>query len=204
MISAPYKPKGTFKPTFRALRSSSDPDTLRGIAEEASELYIGFMKKHKDLNALTRMHYQQCCQRAALYLTLKKYYPDKAMELIDISVKENCVKIGKAANRSLKLPGVRKNFFSLMMFVAMKVFGKRGGFESIEVSKTKDEARFDVLKCPYCKFLAELGCPELTANFCKSDEYTYGDLDGIVFERTQSLGTGGVKCDFGMRRKQHS
>lgn len=196
-----YRPNGNFKPTFRALRSRNAPETVRSIAEEATELYSDLIKRHRDLNALTRMHYLQCCERAALYLTIKKYYPGSAMKLIDLSVKEYCGRIGRVVNRSLRLPAFRKNFFRIMMFVATNVFGKKGGFDSREVSQTNDEARFDVLKCPYCKFLTELGCPELTANFCKSDEYTYGSLDGIAFERTQSLGTGGSKCDFCMRRK---
>lgn len=201
MIAEKYRPNGNFKPTFMALRSKNSAAAVRRIAEEASALYTDLMKRHKDLNTLTRMHYQQCCERAAIYLTVKKYYPDSAMELIDLSVKRNCEKIGRSVNRSLKLPAFRKNFFSVMMFVAMNVFGTRGGFKSREVSKTKDEARFDVLECPYCRFLTELGCFELTSNFCKSDEYTYGSLDGIAFERTQSLGMGGSKCDFCMRRK---
>ena len=201
MIAKIYRPNGSFKPTFIALRSRRSAAEVRRIAEEASALYTELMTRHKELNTLTRMHYQQCCERAAIYLTVKRYYPDSTIELIDLSVKEYCEKIGRSVNRSLKLPAFRRNFFSVMMFVAMNVFGTKGGFRSREVSKTKDEARFDVLECPYCRFLGELGCFELTANFCKSDEYTYGSLDGIAFERTQSLGTGGSRFDFCMRRK---
>ena len=201
MTARPYRPNGGFAPTFKALRLRNDAAAVRSIAGEASILYSGFMKRHKDLNAITGMHYRLCCERAALYLTIKKYYPKSAMRLIDLSVKSSCEKVGRSINRSLRLPFFRDNFFSVMMFAAMKVFGAGGGFKSREVSKTRDEARFDVLECPYCKFLTELGCFELTANFCKSDEYTYGDLDGIAFERTQSLGTGGTKCDFCMKRK---
>ncbi|MBR1863670.1 MAG: L-2-amino-thiazoline-4-carboxylic acid hydrolase [Ruminococcus sp.] len=201
MIAKPYRPNGVFRPTFRALRSQNSAETVRKTAEDASKRYTDFMQRHKDLNLLTRMHYGQCCERAALYLTLKEHYPDTAMELIDLSVREYCGKIGIAVNRCLKLPAFRKRFFRIMIFMAMNVFGKNGGFNSRKVSVTDNEGRFDVLKCPYCRFLSELGCPELTANFCKSDEYSYGSLDGIAFERTQSLGMGGTKCDFCMRRK---
>ena len=201
MTARPYRAGGSFKTTFRALRSRLDAPAVRGIAEEASALYTGFLERHRELNTLTRMHYLQCCERAALYLTLKKYYPGSAIKLIDLSVKEECERIGAGINRALKLPAFRRNFFRTMMFVAMNVFGTKGGFKSTALSRTDDEARFDVLECPYCKFLTELGCPELTANFCKSDEYTYGSLDGIAFERSQSLGTGGTRCDFCMRRK---
>ncbi|MBQ8603343.1 MAG: L-2-amino-thiazoline-4-carboxylic acid hydrolase [Oscillospiraceae bacterium] len=36
----------------------------------------------------------------------------------------------------------------------------------------------------------------MTHNFCDSDIYCYGNLPGIKFERTQTLGTGGSCCDF--------
>lgn len=32
--------------------------------------------------------------------------------------------------------------------------------------------------------------------FCDSDFATYGNLPGIKFERTQTLGSGGQCCDF--------
>ena len=60
---------------------------------------------------------------------------------------------------------------------------------------------FDILDCPYCKYLNELGCPELKEGFCKSDEYIYGNLERFSFERSQTLASGGNKCDFGIRRK---
>ena len=81
------------------------------------------------------------------------------------------------------------------------MFGKKGGFENRFVFYNGREAGFDIISCPYCKYLAELGCPELTANFCNSDLYAYGDLSEIEFSRTQTLGTGGEKCDFVMRRR---
>ena len=68
-------------------------------------------------------------------------------------------------------------------------------------SVTKQETHFDILECPYCKYVKELGCPELGPGFCKSDEYSDGNLKDFTFERTQTLATGGEKCDFCMRRK---
>ena len=58
------------------------------------------------------------------------------------------------------------------------------------------DLRFDILSCPYAKYTAELGCPEIAHIFCDNDIYAYGSLKGITFERTQTIGTGGSKCDF--------
>ena len=56
--------------------------------------------------------------------------------------------------------------------------------------------KMDMTACPYCRFATLFGCPELTPVFCESDFATYGDLPGIRFLRTQTLGTGGDRCDF--------
>ena len=45
----------------------------------------------------------------------------------------------------------------------------------------------------YCELL---GCRELTATFCLSDDRVYGDMCGIAFERHGTIGRGSDKCDF--------
>ncbi len=54
----------------------------------------------------------------------------------------------------------------------------------------------DVVSCPYHRYFTELGCPELTRISCKSDDLVYGNLPGIKFERTGTLGRGNDRCDF--------
>ena len=49
----------------------------------------------------------------------------------------------------------------------------------------------DMTACPYCRYAKKLNCPELMPIFCDSDFATYGNLPGIRFERTQTIGTGG-------------
>ena len=54
----------------------------------------------------------------------------------------------------------------------------------------------DITACPYNRYFTELGVPELTKIFCINDECAYGDIPGLEFIRTQTLGKGGEKCDF--------
>ena len=68
-------------------------------------------------------------------------------------------------------------------------------FYEAELAK-KTELKFEITACPYCKHCAELDCPELVRTFCTSDSYCYGNLPGVTFKRTQTLGTGGECCDF--------
>ena len=59
----------------------------------------------------------------------------------------------------------------------------------------------DIISCPYNRYFAELGCPELTKIFCENDDRIYGGLPGLVFERTGTLGKGAPCCDFRIRKK---
>ena len=66
----------------------------------------------------------------------------------------------------------------------------------------KGEYRMDITQCPYNRYFAELGCPELTKIFCGNDDRVYGDLPGLEFIRTGTLGRGADKCDFYLRLKK--
>ena len=52
----------------------------------------------------------------------------------------------------------------------------------------------------FCRYLTELGCPEITKIFCENDERIYGNLPGLKFERKGTLGKGAEKCDFCIRK----
>ena len=56
---------------------------------------------------------------------------------------------------------------------------------------------FDCRACVYWDTTSRLGCPELCKYFCRNDDILYCVLSpGIRFVRTQTLGTGGNRCDF--------
>ena len=40
-----------------------------------------------------------------------------------------------------------------------------------------------------------------TRIFCANDERCYGDLPGLEFRRTGTLGTGADRCDFFLRKR---
>ena len=77
-----------------------------------------------------------------------------------------------------------------------KLFGEPAGFSRIYHVDTPREIRFDITHCPYCEYCEKCGCPELAATFCRSDIYCYGGMPHIAFDRTETLGTGGTRCDF--------
>jgi len=73
-------------------------------------------------------------------------------------------------------------------------------FKNVFYPKEKGAYRMDITACPYNRYFTALGCPELTKIFCENDERTYGNLPGLQFIRTSTLGKGGDRCDFYLKR----
>ena len=136
-----------------------------------------------------------------MYLAIREQFPDKALEWIELSSKAHGEQVGASINKTMKIPGMKRLFIPMMKRIAGMMFGSKAGFENRLIAYDKKSIHFDILLCPYCAYLAELGCPELTESFCRSDEYAYGNLKTMEFRRTQTLGTGGDRCDFYMAEK---
>ena len=100
----------------------------------------------------------------------------------------------------MKLLGMRSLFVWVWNPMVKKLFGPNSGFKNVFYPKKKGEYRMDVTVCPYCRYFTELGCPELTKIFCDNDDRVYGNLPGLKFERHTTLGKGGEKCDFCVKR----
>lgn len=104
--------------------------------------------------------------------------------------------IAKKVHRLLKILFYIPGFFGLF-----RLFMKKG-MSGDEIWKSKlllndDKCyRFDVLKCLWadtCKFFE---CPEICEIFCLCDHIVFGNIERFVFERSQTLGMKGEKCDF--------
>lgn len=197
-----YPLKGEYAPTFKNIIHVDGKIAANKIQQEADQRYSTFLPRHNNLRGVAMMHWKQCCERAALYLSIKDAYPSQALEWIALSTKAQGEKVGASINKTLMIPAMKKLFIPMMKKVANLMFGTKAGFRNQLVSYDKNSIRFDILKCPYCEYLSELGCPELTVVFCESDEYAYGCLEVMEFRRTQTLGTGGDKCDFYMAVKK--
>ena len=137
---------------------------------------------------------------AAIYLTVKDEIGESAaFHVIENAAVRNCAGIAEKLKKLMKLPGMRGFFIRMWDPMTRKLFGYGNGFQNVFYPKKKGEYRMDVTACPYCRYFSELGCPELTKIFCENDERIYGDLPGLKFERTGTLGKGAERCDFCMR-----
>ena len=170
--------------------------------QRATEKLTSILTRYADLPKGVRRHTDtRIFPSAAIYLTAKETLGEKtAFALIENAAIALTCSTGKKLARVLRLPGMRSLFIRVWDPLTRKIFGPDNGFRNTFYPKKKGEYRMDVLACPYCRYFAELGCPELTRIYCENDERVYGKLPGIVFERTGTLGKGAQRCDFCIRK----
>ncbi len=138
---------------------------------------------------------------AAIYLTVKKKYgAGTAYKVIEDGAINACAAFNPKLQKIMKIPGMASLFVKMWDPVTKKKFGPSCGFQNKFYPKKKGEYKMDILACPYFHYFSELGCPELTKIFCDNDERVYGNLPGLKFERTGTLGKGAERCDFYIRR----
>lgn len=162
--------------------------------EELSARYANLPKKiklHTDGNMF---------RNASLYMAIRAEYPNDAMEILENGAKEEGLRIAKLFTAISKVPGVKHLVLPIFSKMLDWCFGEDAGFKSARYTTARDEVKFDILQCPYCKYLEEIGCPELVHISCEIDEYIYGNFPGFEFRRTGTIGTGFGKCDFCLKR----
>lgn len=138
---------------------------------------------------------------AAFYLSAKEAVgQEKAYSILNAAAESGCEAIVKKVSPLMKIPGMPGLFVKMWDPLVKKMFGPDNGFKNAFYPKKKGEYRMDVLACPYCKYMTELGCPEITRVYCENDDRTYGKLPEVKFERTGTLGKGADRCDFCIRK----
>ncbi len=132
----------------------------------------------------------------AFYKALLEIDNENAFHNTRLIIINLCVKASKVLNFILLFPCMKSLFMRLLPKMALKMFGRDSGFDYEGFFSNESVLKMDMTLCPYCKYAKLLNSPELVPVFCESDFATYGNLKGIKFTRSQTLGTGGKRCDF--------
>ena len=170
--------------------------------ENAEAKLSSIMEKYHDLPKGVHMHTDNFIfPSAAIYLTLKEVTSQEdAYEIVENAAIDHSMETGRKLAKMMGIPGMKGLFIKIWNPLTKKMFGAGSGFKNVFYQNKKDEYRMDVVACPYNKYLTELGCPELTKIFCANDDRCYGNLPGIEFKRSGTLGTGAERCDFYLRK----
>ena len=169
---------------------------------EATARLDGYLTRYSSLPKGVHMHTDsRILPSAAIYLTLKQAIgQEMAYKTIEDAAIHGCADIEKKLQKLMRLPGMQSLFVKAWDPMTRKLFGAGNGFQNVFYPKKKGEYRMDITACPYCRTFTELGCPELTKIFCENDERIYGNLPGLKFERTGTLGKGAERCDFYLKK----
>lgn len=184
----------------KIIENNLGSETAEQIWRKAIAKLNRIHQKYPDIPKGQKLHVSTIFPTVSLYLTLKETASEQAMQWMEEGAKINVLRQSGIFKTMVKLPFGKSFFLKGLASVGQKMFGESAGFENHPIQSTKDVCQFDILKCPYVKYCTELGCPELAHIFCDNDIYAYGNLDGIQFLRTQTIGTGGEKCDFLLKK----
>jgi len=193
------KKKGRFKAEIDRRLPKAQSDALW---QKATDRLAALLEQYSSLPDGVRFHTEnKIFPAAAIYLTLKgSIGQSEAYQVMENATFKTADAAAKKLSALLRLPGMRSLFVKAWDPLTRKMFGGKSGFQNVFYPKKKGEYRMDVVSCPYNRYFTELGCPELTKISCGADDHVYGDLPGLKFERTSTLGRGGKRCDFCIRK----
>ncbi|MBR0135138.1 MAG: L-2-amino-thiazoline-4-carboxylic acid hydrolase [Clostridia bacterium] len=177
-------------------------DQSSTLWQKATDKLNELLKRYSSLPKGVRFHTEnKILPAAAIYLTLKHSIGQpEAYRVMEDATFKTADSAAKKLAKLLRLPGMQSLFVKLWDPLTRKIFGEKCGFKNVFYPKKKGEYRMDVIACPYFRYFSEIGCPELTKISCGADGHVYGDLPGLKFERTTTIGRGGDRCDFCIRK----
>ena len=181
------------------LKSRMDPGEAEKIWKNAHKRLYRAYAEHGDLPKGVRMHTDSFIfPAAAIYLAIKEKDADLAFEVMKKKMAEKSQSMGSMLSKKCERVWFRKFFLALWGPISRHMFGESSGFCNVFYPKEEGGFRMDITACPYHKYLTELGCPEINILFCENDVYSYGNLPGLKFTRTKTIGAGDEICDFRM------
>lgn len=193
------KNKLFIKAEMDARLAKAESDALWSRAERRLD---AILKEHAGIPQGEHIHTDNFIfPSAAVYLTLKDALgAETAFSMVENAAIKESAKVGKKLAGLMRLPGMKSLFVRIWDPLTRKMFGPERGFKNVFYPKKKGEFRMDIVACPYYRYYTELGCPEITKISCGNDDRCYGNLPGLEFRRTGTLGTGADRCDFCMRK----
>ena len=105
--------------------------------------------------------------------------------------------------RAIKTFGLARKFPYLFVAGVKKSCQPNAGFVYELPESHDNEARINIVRCPYFEICKRYGCPEITSAYCDSDDAGYSNLhQNLIWGRTKTIGHGGDCCDFLLEYKE--
>ena len=187
--------KDVSKRFFKAIESAIGSEMTQRVLNRYIEIRKSFQMPE---NPYLRMHLQEgILPGLALYREICQTEPDQkiALEKTDKVLEF----IAHSKRKQMKAFGNLPIIYPVLR-VYIKYEMKRYpscGWQTEWKENSPEAIRFDMHSCFYQDTLTNLGAPELTASFCKLDDFVYSDKSPyLIWQRTKTIGRGDDLCDF--------
>lgn len=177
-------------------------EETENVWKEARSILEDILNRYPTIQPKEQRHTDLVFPHIAVYKALLRNHSDKAMQIMEEGEAITAKESARSFQKIVRLPFGKTIFLKGFAAGCKTGFGSEAGFANIVHNATNKEYKMDVTACPYVKYCNSEGCLELTHVFCDNDVYAYGYLKGIRFTRTETLGTGGNKCDFWLVREE--
>ena len=188
------------KTTCRIAAEEIGKERAERIAVKAQRRYQELcLENASDPKALRAHTYKRIYPAIAVYEALKEDGIDKekAAWYIREYFQRFAASFVPHLQRAIRIFRLEKRIPALFMKISVKSFGTDAGFEYEFPESGGNEARFNIVHCPYYETCRRYDCPEITHVFCDGDDAGYGNLHPMLkWGRTKTIGRGGDCCDF--------
>ena len=173
------------------------------IADAAQKRYEELLAENAgDSKALKAHTFKRIYPSIAVYEAFQAegIEPEKAAWYIREYFQRFSAKTVPHLKRLIKMFGLARKIPKLFMKISVKSFGTDAGFEYEFPESHGNEARFNIVHCPYYETCNRYGCPEITTAFCDGDDAGYGNLHPkLIWGRTKTIGRGDECYNFLLR-----
>jgi hypothetical protein len=170
------------------------------IAKAAQKRYAELLAENENDSKALRAHtFKRIYPAIAVYETFRAQGIEskKAVWYIREYFQRAAASYVPHLQRMIKVFGLAKKIPKLFMKISLRSFGPEAGFAYAFPETHGNEARFNIVRCPYMETCKRYGCPEITRAFCDGDDAGYGNLHPkLKWGRTKTIGRGGDCCDF--------
>ena len=188
------------KTTCRIAAKEIGKERAERIVVKAQRRYQELcLKNASDPKALRAHTFKRIYPAIAVYEALKEDGIDKkkAVWYIREYFQRFAASFVPHLQRVIRIFRLEKRIPALFMKISVKNFGTDAGFEYEFPENSGNEARFNIVHCPYYETCKRYDCPEITHVFCDGDDAGYGNLHPMLkWGRTKTIGRGGDCCDF--------
>ena len=176
------------------------------IAQNAQNRYEALCAENAGEPKALKIHsFRRIYPGVAVYETMRAdgIEADRAVWYIREYFQRFSAKAVPHIQRLIRFTGAAKKIPGLFLKISVRNFGEDAGFIYEFPASSGNEARFNIVKCPYYDTCKRYGCTEIVKAFCDGDDAGDGDLHPrLHWGRTKTIGRGGDCCDFLLEYKE--